>query len=96
MIQEGMPVRALIEPHYTTYFIIIGYTLPVLKNCRECDKQYRTYLPGKDCLLPNGDVECHQEPQLLCPDYDCGYGLHMNQDLLSHLLELYPCHALSE
>ena len=71
---------SIIVPHYTTYFIIIGYTLPVLRNCLECDKLYCTYLPGKDCLLPNGDVECHQEPQLLCPDCDCGYRLRITYE----------------
>ena len=50
---------------------------------------------SKDCLLPDGNIECHQEPQLMCPDCDSGYGLHKNQDLFPHLLEVYPHHALN-
>ena len=72
----------------------VGYTLPKITTC-ECGQKFRTYVPGKDCLLPDGNIECHQEPQLLCPDCDSGYGLHMNQDLFPHLLEVYPHHALN-
>ena len=75
--------------HCNTYLlclIIVGYTLPIMSMCIECGNKFRTYKTGKDCLLPNGNVECHQEPQLKCPDCDCGYGLHMNQDLFPHLL----------
>ena len=66
--------------------LIVGYTLPIMSTCIDSSNNFRTYKPGKDCLLSNGHVECHQEPQLKCPDCDSGYGLH----------ELHAHHAISE
>lgn len=39
----------------------VGYTLPKITFCTVCGAKYQTYAPGKDCLLPNGAVECHQD-----------------------------------
>ncbi len=55
-------------------------------NCIECSQQFRTYIPGTHCLMPDGGITCHQEPLLHCPDceYD-GIAMALNKDLFPHL-----------
>ena len=73
VIKQGMPIFMYLLLylfycyHCNTYLlclIIVGYTLLIMSMCIECGNKFCTYKPGKDCLLPNGNVECHQEPQL--------------------------------
>ncbi len=73
--------------------LLIGsrYADPVLKNCVECSTEYRTYVPGTSCILPDGGIQCHQEPQLSCPDCDFTViGAMLNMDLFPHLQSQVP------
>ena len=54
-------------------------------SCIECGTQFRTYIPGTDCLQPDGTVQCHQEPHDTCPDCSGGYGIHLNFDLFPEM-----------
>ncbi len=67
---------------YCDFFLIAKYTGPVIETCDDCSKPYRTYIPGADCILPDGGLFRHHEPQLKCPECDPnGFGQFMNEDL---------------
>ena len=67
------------------------YTEPVLYKCMDCGRDYRTYVPGTDCELPDGSVQRHQEPQNCCPDCDFTVvGAMLNMDLFPHLQSQIP------
>ncbi len=67
--------------------ITIEYPGPEIQKCTQCDKDYRTYVPGGPCELPAGcGIVCYDEPQLLCPECDDNsYGAFMNKDLFPNL-----------
>ena len=68
-------------------FYTIEYTLPVMVSCTDCNQKFRTYIPGTDCLLPDGSLQCHQEPQDTCPECSGGYGIHFNTDIFPDMAE---------
>lgn len=62
------------------------HTEPVLNNCTDCGRMFRTYVANSMCHLPDGGVVSYKEPQLQCPLCDeQGYGVFMNQDLFPEL-----------
>ena len=58
-------------------------------QCVECSADFCTYIPGTDCLLPDGTIQCHQEPQDSRPSCSGGYGIHLNQDLFPEIAKYY-------
>ncbi len=67
--------------------LCIVYTKPVIQNCVDCSRCYRTYIPGTVCELPDGNgAFIYDEPQNTCPLCDeRQYGDFMNYDLFPEL-----------
>ena len=58
----------------------------VLKECVDCGREFRTYVPETMCILPDGGSVFYNEPQTKCPLCDVeGYGGFMNKDLFTEL-----------
>ena len=72
--------------HYNLY-TFVAHTETVIQKCVECSRDYRTYVPGTVCHLPDDSgVVTYQEPQTKCPACDeNGYGMFMNEDLFPEL-----------
>ena len=70
----------------TKIMFLLGYTLPKIVNCLDCNQKFRTYVPNTDCLLPDGNVVFYKEPQTLCPECTGGVFLSINEDLFPHMV----------
>ena len=67
-------------------FFFKEYTVPIITDCIKCGQKFRTYIPNTDCKLPDGTIQCHQQPQDECPDCDFTVlGSILNEDLFPGL-----------
>ena len=54
----------------------------ILQDCSGCGQQFRTYVPGKDTLMPDGSSFFYSSPQTECPVCDtANWGWQWNKDL---------------
>lgn len=61
-------------------------TETVFKECVDCGREFRTYVPETMCILPDGGSVFYNELQTKCPLCDTeGYGGFMNKDLFPEL-----------
>ena len=72
---------------YTSlFFPALVETEPVIQQCIECSRNYRTYIPGTICNLPDGLSVFYPTAQTKCPLCDeNSYGTFMNTDLFPEL-----------
>ena len=53
-----------------------------MKDCSECHRSFRTYVPGEDTLMPDGSSFFYTHPQNECPACDEeNWGWRWNIDL---------------
>lgn len=53
-----------------------------MQDCTECQRPFRTYIPGKDTLMPDGSSFFYSYPQDVCPSCDrANWGWQWNKDL---------------
>jgi hypothetical protein len=45
-------------------------TEAVIQPCRTCSRPFRTYVPGTNCVMPDGTSFSYSEPQEECPCCD--------------------------
>ena len=52
-----------------------------MKQCRQCSQEFCTYIPGTDCMMPDGASVFYSDPQEDCPNCDPNnWGAAWNKD----------------
>ena len=73
--------------NYGYIIIILEETEAVVRECIDCQRKFRTYVPDTICSLPGGGSVTYPDPQLTCPLCDSkGWGAFMNYDLFPELI----------
>ena len=60
----------------TIIYLLTVSTKAKVASCQGCGKNFYTYIPDTNCLMPDGSSLFYQEPQLLCPlcdDHEFGW-----------------------
>ena len=68
-------------------FFLVKETEAVILPCKTCSLPFRTYyVPGTNCLMPDGTTLYYSEPQDECPCCDITqWGAHWNKELFPQL-----------
>ena len=62
----------------------IGRTVPVIKYCTRCNKQFLAQVEDSICDLPDGSAIAYCDPTVLCPLYDDNqFGWYLNERFMN-------------
>ena len=59
-------------------------TVPVIKYCTRCNKQFLAQVEDSICDLPDGSAVAYCDPTVLCPLYDDNqFGWYLNERFMN-------------
>ena len=74
--QKIMKSKLFILYTFCYIMITIHCIVSTKPKVASCGKDFYTYIPNTNCLIPDGSSPFYQEPQLLCPlcdDHEFGW-----------------------
>lgn len=65
------------------FHLLSEQTEAVIKQCCQCTRKFRTYIPNTDCVMPDGVCVFYSNAQDECPECDPDHwGWAWNKDLI--------------